>query len=235
MNWEDLSVYRPLIKEDLKAAKKDLTNLVANEFVDDGFVLRERKLYRLSNDILQVIHIDTRGTWMGASEYFKVYISICSVYDIDSLVKGYDDLTNIGIDKLMPEIRDHERITQEYPLLADYLNRKIRESVLPYLFQFKSSNDVLNHFDKIKLNRDSNDLKWNDNLILFSELANKNIVRSTEILDKKLTWLKQSDLNDIAIQETELLSKLVNERNWDEIETLLIERKQMVFKKLKLK
>lgn len=169
MNWEDLNVYRPLKKEDLKDAKKDLTNLIANEFVDDGFELRERKLYRLSNDILQVIHIDTRGTWMGSSEYFKVYISICSVYDIDTLLKDYDDLASIGIDELLPKIKDHERITQEYTLLADYLSRKIHESVLPYLFQFKSSNDVLNQLDKIKLNRDSNNIKWNDNLILFSE------------------------------------------------------------------
>lgn len=66
-------------------------------------------------------------------------------------------------------------------------------------------------------------------------MANKINLRSTEILNKKLIWFKQSDLNDIAIQETELFLKLVNERNWEEIETLLLERKQKVFKKLKLK
>lgn len=233
MIWEDLIVYRPLHNEELKTAKKDLTNLISSRFADDGFVLKQRKLYRLSLDLFHVIDIDTRGNWMGSNEYFKINVSVCSVYDTDTLVNGYDDPISLRLEELLPGIRNHDRITQEYPLLADYLSEKIRESVLPYFLHFKSSTDVLKQLERIKLNRDPHSFEWNDNLILFSELANKINSKSREILEKKLSWYNQSEANEPAIQETKLLLKLVNDNKWADIEAMLLKKKAMVFYQLK--
>ena len=40
MNWEDLKVYRPLKKEELKTAYKDFTKIVAENLLQDGFELK---------------------------------------------------------------------------------------------------------------------------------------------------------------------------------------------------
>ncbi len=51
MNWEDLKVYRPLKKEDLKTAYKDFTKIIADNLRADGFELKGRKLIKQSNDL----------------------------------------------------------------------------------------------------------------------------------------------------------------------------------------
>ena len=143
MNWEDLTVYTPLKKEGLQTAYKDFTKIVAGSLVQDGFELRGRKLIKKSDDLFHIVHLDTRGSWMGTSDSFKTEISICSVYDTDTFVLNYELTASKKIEDLVPKIRNYYRITQEYPLLADFLTRKIRESILPYFSQYQTSKDVL--------------------------------------------------------------------------------------------
>ena len=55
MNWEDLKVYRPLKKEELKTAYKDFTKIIAGNLLVDGYKLKGRKLIKQSNDLFHII------------------------------------------------------------------------------------------------------------------------------------------------------------------------------------
>lgn len=151
MNWEDLKVYRPLKKEELKTAYKDFTRIIAENLLLDGYALKGRKLIKQSDDLFYVIHLDTRGSWMGTSDSFETEISICSIYDTDTFILNYELTASKKIEDLVPKIRNHYRISKEYPLLADFLTRKIKESILPYFSQYKSSKDILNSLTNFKL------------------------------------------------------------------------------------
>lgn len=235
MNWEDLKVYRPLKKEDLKAAYKDFTKIVAENLLNEGFESRGRKLIRQSNDLLHIIHLDTRGSWMGTSESFKTEISICSVYDTDTFILNYELSATKKIEELVPKIRNHYRITQEYTLLADFITRKIREYVLPYLSKFQTSKDVLNNRKMFKLDNVSEITERNSNLILFCELTNKIDEDSSEILRNRISKLKSIISGATSIENEEFLLNLIQEKNWDKINEILIDNKKQVFKKLKFK
>lgn len=235
MNWEDLKVYRPLKKEELKTAYKDFTKIIADNLLVDGYELKGRKLIKQSNDLFYVIHLDTRGSWMGTSDSFKTEISLCSVYDTDTFILNNELTASKKIEDLVPKIRNYYRITQEYPLLADFLTRKIRESVLPYFSQYKSSRDVLSQLAKFKLDNISEITERNSNLILYCELANKTDLKSTEILIDRLAKYRKINVDDKIIRHTELLLDLIQKRKWEELEKLLDDNKRQVFKKLKIK
>ncbi len=235
MNWEYLKVYRPLKKEELKTAYKDFTKIIADNLLVDGFELKGRKLIKQSNDLFHIIHLDTRGSWMGTSDSFKTEISICSVYDTDTFILNYELTAAKKIEDLVPKIRNYSRITQEYPLLADFLTRKIRESILPYFSQYKSSRDVLNQLTKFKLDNTAEITERNSNLILYCELANKTGLKSAEILIGRLTKYRKINVDDKIIKQTELLLSLIQNHQWEEVDILLIDNKRQVFKKLKIK
>ena len=235
MNWEDLKVYRPLKKEELKTAYKDFTKIIADNLLADGYELKGRKLVKQSTDLFHIIHLDTRGSWMGTSDSFKTEISICSVYDTDTFILNYELTASKKIEDLVPKIKNYYRVTQEYSLLADFLTRKIRESILPYFSQYKSSRDILNQLTKFKLDNPTEITERNSNLILFSELANKTVIKSTEILTDRLTKYRNIKADDKIIKQTEWLLSLIQGRQWEEIDNLLSDNKRLVFKKLKIK
>ena len=235
MNWEDLKVYRPLKKEELKTAYKDFTKIIADNLLVDGYELKGRKLIKQSNDLFHIIHLDTRGSWMGISDSFKTEISICSVYDTDTFILNYELTASKKIEDLVPKIRNYYRITQEYLLLADFLTRKIRESILPYLSQYKSSKDILNKLSKFKLDNTTEITERNSNLIIYCELANKTDLKSAEILIDRLTKYRKINVDDKIIKHTELLLDLIQKSKWEEVEKLLDDNKRQVFKKLKIK
>lgn len=235
MNWEDLKVYKPLKKEELKTAHKDFTKIMADNLLADGYELKGRKLVKQSTDLFHIIHLDTRGSWMGTSDSFKTEISICSVYDTDTFILNYELTASKKIEDLVPKIKNYYRVTQEYSLLADFLTRKIRESILPYFSQYKSSKDILNQLTKFKLDNPTEITERNSNLILFSELANKTVIKSTEILTDRLTKYRNIKADDKIIKQTEWLLSLIQGRQWEEIDNLLSDNKRLVFKKLKIK
>lgn len=235
MNWEDLKVYRPLKKEELKTAYKDFTRIIAENLLLDGYALKGRKLIKQSDDLFYVIHLDTRGSWMGTSDSFETEISICSIYDTDTFILNYELTGSKKIEDLVPKIRNHYRISKEYPLLADFLTRKIKESILPYFSQYKSSKDILNSLTNFKLDNTTEITERNSNLILYCELANKKDFKSAEILNDRLTKYRRINVEEKLIKHTELLLDLIKNRKWEEVEKLLEDNKVQVMKKLKIK
>jgi hypothetical protein len=235
MNWEDLKVYIPLKKEELKTAYKDFTKIIANNLLVDGYELKGRKLIKQSNDLFHIIHLDTRGSWMGTSDSFKIEISICSIYDTDTFVLNYELTASKKIEDLVPKIRNYYRISQEYPLLADFLTRKIRESILPYFSQYKSSKDILNYLSKFKLDNTTEITERNSNLILYCELAIKTNLKSAEILIARLTKYRKINIDEKIIKHTEFLLDQIQKSKWEEVDKLLEDNKRQVFKKLKIK
>jgi hypothetical protein len=235
MNWEDLTVYKPLRKEDLKLAYKDFTRIVADNLFQDGFENRGRKLIKQSDDLFHIIHLDTRGSWMGTSDSFKTEISICSVYDTDTFVLNHELSASKKIEDLVPKIRNYYRITQEYQLLADSITRKIREYILPYFSRYQTSKDVLNNRRRFKLDNLTEITERNSNLILYCELTNKIDIVSSKILSTRLAKFRSLKNADSSIKEADELLHLIQEKNWDKINEKLIDNKRQVFKKLKLK
>lgn len=235
MNWEDLKIYRPLKKEDLKTAYKDFTKIVAENLIQDGFELKGRKLFKQSNDLFHIVHLDTRGSWTGISDSFKTEISICSVYDTETFILNYELTASRKIEDLVPNIRNYYRITEEYQLLADFLTRKIREKVLPYFSQYKTSKDILNNRGKFKLDNVSEITERNSNLILYCELTNKIDKVSSEILSTRLARLRNLKNVDSSIKVAVDLLHLIQDKNWEKINEILIDNKRQVFKKLKIK
>jgi len=235
MNWEHLKVYKPLKRDDLKIAYKDFTKIVAENLLQDGFELKGRKLFKQSNDLFHIVHLDTRGSWTGISDSFKTEISICSVYDTETFILNYELTASRKIEDLVPNIKNHYRITEEYPLLADYLTRKIREQVLPYFSQYKTSKDILNNRKKFKLDNVSEITERNSNLILYCELTNKIDKVSSEILSAKLTRLRNLKDVDSSIIVVDDLLHLIQDKNWEKINEILIDNKLQVFGKLKIK
>lgn len=232
MKWEDLKVYRKLSKEELKPAFKHFTSIVALNLKPFGFVLHGRMLVRLLNDLFQVIHIDTRGSWSGISEYFKTEISLVAVTDKSPFVRGFDLTGRRRIEELAAGLRNYNQITQEYPLLADYLSRQVTESVLPYFNKYSNSGLVLNDRNFFKTNYS------HDNLILFCELQNKMDIEARAIIIKNLSFYAsitpaKSALHEF-IDELELYKNRLEVDDWVSIQQKLEENKSEVLRKLKI-
>lgn len=219
----------------IKNSVQDFTKIVAENLLQDGFELKGRKLFKQSNDLFHIVHLDTRGSWTGISDSFKTEISICSVYDTETFILNYELTASRKIEDLVPNIRNYYRITQEYPLLADFLTRKIREKVLPYFSQYKTSKDILNNRKKFKLDNVSEITERNSNLILYCELTNKIDKVSSEILSTRLARLRNLKNVDSSIKEADDLLHLIQDKNWEKINEILIDNKRQVLKKLKIK
>lgn len=233
MIWEDLKVYRKLSKEELKPAFKDFTSIVAGYLKPFGFVLHGRMLIRLFNDLLQVIHLDTRGSWMGISDSFKIEISLVAVSDKSPFIRGFDLTGRKKIEEIAVGIRNYNRITQEYSLLADYLSRKIIESIFPYFEKFKSSVQVIGDREHFKTNYS------NDNLILYCELQNKVNIAAECMIAKTLAFYSsigavQSPILEYT-DELELYKQCLAVNDWLPVLQQLEQNKKEVLKKLKIK
>ena len=235
MKWEDLKVYNPLKKEDIKIAYKDFTKIIANNLKSEGFELKGRKLIKQSNDLFHIIHLDTRGSWMGTSDSFKTEISICSVHDTEIFILNYELSASRKIESLVPKIRNYYRISQEYILLAEYLTRKIKEYILPYFSKYKSSKDIISSKTKFKIDDISENIERNSNLVLYCELANHKSYLAHEILTKRIKNLQKIKPESPNLEEYKELLNLISQENWKNIDKILESKKEQVFKKLKIK
>jgi hypothetical protein len=236
MKWEELKVYRPLTKEELKPAYKHFTKIIADNLKAFGFFLHGRKLIRVSNDLLHIIHVDTRGNWMGINEYFKIDIAVMAVCDKSSFIRGFELTGCKRIEDISKNIRDHSRITQEYPLLADFITRRIIEYVIPYFDKYNSSGKVLDDRKSFKLADHS---KRNENLILFAELLNRKNVEAGKINEKALVFYSSINSGNTQLdeyfEEMELYKRCLYSNDWTTIEQKLQTNKTEVFRKLKIK
>jgi hypothetical protein len=235
MKWEELKVYRPLAKEELKPAFKDFTKIVAANLAPFGFSLVGRKLIARSNDLLQIIHLDTRGSWTGISDHFKTEIALLVVSDKSHFFRSAELTGSKRIEDIIIGIRDNYRITKEYALLADFLTRKIIDVILPYFDKYNSSEKILSNRDFFKL---GNQIENNENLILFCELQNRINIDAEKIIDKTLGFYSmvhpdKSPFNEYR-EELKIYKQGLLLNNWTIIEQKLQANETEVLRKIKL-
>ncbi len=245
--WEDLEIYKKLPKSEIKTAYQNFIKIIACNLKTHGFVKRGRKLYRVSNDLVEIIDIDTRGSWLGLSNHFKIKICLMPLCWPD-LSKEYYTVGGVDIEKIIPNIKNHYRITCEYELLADYFTRKIVKHVLPYFKHFNSTEKVVRRIEffnpkkilDLGLQADSNKLSY---LILFSEIKNHRNVYANEILIQIINqfeyWKKFPDSNSgFNFKFYEMykeLCELLKTEQWVEIDNWLLAIENIELKKLKFK
>ncbi|RAV97799.1 hypothetical protein [Pseudochryseolinea flava] len=233
MKWEDLKVYTPLAKEELKNAFKAFTKSIADNLAPLGFRLNGRMIQRISQDVIQTIHIDTRGSWTGVSEHYTIAISImpyCNTIFI------HDELSGIvNIEEIVPNIRNHTRITLEHPLLADFITRQIVAYVLPYFEQYRSTLEIAQNLRQFPTGNFS---KRNEAVVIFTALKNHNKAVANEEIKKvmhhwnnslsSLTKYFSTYLNDLNFFYDKL-----SENDWESIDQKLKVDEEAVLKKLK--
>ena len=61
--FEQLKVFKSLPKEQWKSAYNELNKVIGTHLKPYGFKKKGRKHYRLTNDLLEVIDVDNRGSW----------------------------------------------------------------------------------------------------------------------------------------------------------------------------
>ena len=234
MKWEDLKVYRPLSKQELKPAYRDFTQIVAANLKPFGFHLVGRKLIMLSNDLFHIVHLDTRGSWSGITEYFKTDISLVAVCDKSPFIRKVEYGGGKKIEDLVLGIRDHYRITKEYPLLANFLTEKIIENVLPYFDKYDTSIKVLANRQHFQFDSYRNEY---ENLILFCELQNGVNIKAAEIIDDILLFCNRLNMGPTGsneyMDELSIYKEGLQTENWQLIHEKLASNKEEVSKKLK--
>ncbi|SFJ76689.1 hypothetical protein [Myroides guanonis] len=189
MNWEDLKSYKPLEKGELSNAKISIENIVTEKLEPFGFRKFGRKLIRKSNDIVHIIHLDSRGSWQGSSSSLKTEFAIVSIFDTDILIENFEPISSSYIQHLEPKLKNYYQITKEFNLFAEYLSRKIIEIILPHLDKYLSSKDVLK--EGIKLG-------GTKNLEQFCRLINES---NEKISAEQLKAKKDAVLKKLKISE----------------------------------
>ena len=224
MKWEDLKVYKPLKKEELKKSFAEMTKQIYFHLKPYGFKKKGRKFLRLSNDLVEIIDIDFRGSWSGQNEYFETNLGLVPICK-EKLTEAYYPIAKTELKLLNSSIKNHYRITSEYPLLADYLGRLLIENALPYFDKFNSTKKVSKRIRdfKYKSTCGGSDIYQSHLLVLYSELKNHNTKRPLFIINQQIEFIKH--LINTSSQETGKLEKelqewlklleKVNSKNWD--------------------
>ncbi len=246
MIWEDLKVYKPLKKEDLKTAFRDLTKILGQNLKEYGFKKKDRKLYQLSNDILEIIDFDYRGSWTGQNEFFNTNIGLVPLC-WPELTKDYYLVASKEIKEIDTKIKNHYRISEEYNLLADYMTRRIVKYVLPYFDKYNSTAKIVKNTGdfKYKTKCGGNDIYKSNFLILFSELKQHKVKKAIKILDNEieyLTHLKTNSPDSIAqshleteLRQWETLKQQVINKNWLDLDLKFKQTERLEINRLKIK
>lgn len=246
MIWEDLKSYQPLKKEDLKLGFRTFTKIIGANLKAFGFKKKGRKLYRLSNDLLEVIDFDYRGNWTGQNEYFDTQVGLIPLC-WPNLAKDYYLVASKEIKEIDTTIKDHYRLTTEYELLADYLTKRIIKYVLPYFEKYNSTAKILMHAAdfKYKTVNGGNDINKSNFLILFAELKQHKLIKALEIIENELAFLNRHKVNmpasintialDTKLEQWNKLNILATTKNWSEMDGWLKQIENEEIKRLKIK
>lgn len=238
MKWEELKVYRPLTKEELKPAFKTFTAIIADQLKPFGFVQHGRKMILLSNDLLHVIHIDTRGSWSGVSDHFETIVSLCAVSDKSPVIRGFELTGGRKLEEIAVGIRDSYRVTKEYELLADFLSRKIVEKVFPYFRKYDHSSKILNDPGSFVIGTPQ---AKNESLVLHCELQNRQNRLAGQIVDQTLAFYRSLGTYSSSpkfseyFEELEIFRDALQKGDWLSIDDKISKNRAEVFKKLKIK
>ncbi|WP_034057051.1 DUF4304 domain-containing protein, partial [Lacinutrix jangbogonensis] len=74
--FEKIKVFKSLPKEQWKPAYNELNIIIGANLKEYGFKKKGRKHYRLTNDLLEIIDIDNRGSWSGARDDIEIRIGL---------------------------------------------------------------------------------------------------------------------------------------------------------------
>lgn len=235
MIWEELKVYRPLKKEELKESYKKFTSIIAENLSYFGFKLVGRRLIKKSNDLFHIIHLDTRGSWTGLSDSFKTEIAITSIYDKEVFVKNYELTGSRSMESLIPNLRNYYRITEEYPLLADFITRKIIDYILPYFDKYSSSKQILADRANFKIDNLTQATERNRNLIMLCESGNNQNIQASNIIRSKIDFIQKLNNGSDELKDLVKLLNMLEAEDWEGIREVLNSYKAEIFKKLKIK
>ena len=74
--FEKIKVFKSLPKEEWKPVYNELNKIIGTNLKQYGFKKKGRKHYRLTNDLLEVIDVDNRGSWSGAKDDIEIRIGL---------------------------------------------------------------------------------------------------------------------------------------------------------------
>ncbi|SDY06593.1 protein of unknown function [Lutibacter oricola] len=234
-DFEKIKVFKNLPKDQWKTAYKELNQIIAENLEEFGFKKKGRKHYRLTNDLLEVIDVDNRGSWLGATNSIEIRIGLVP-YCWEGLINEYHLVGSKRIDEIDKSIRKHFRISQEYKLLADYLSKRIISKILPFFDKYNSTDKILREPSIFPYFTKNGGIEiYNSQfLILFSELKQHKISKAIKILENEIEFVRR--VENIETEEKLIgLLKLIKTDNWNEIDNILEENEKNNLKKLRIK
>ena len=233
--YEKIRVFKNLPKEKWKPSFNELNKIIGKNLKEYGFKKKGRKHYRLTNDLLEIIDIDNRGSWTGATKEIEIRIGLVP-YCWEGLVNEYYLIGSKSIEELDYTIRKHFSISDKYLILAEYLSDKLIKFALPFFEKYNSTKKIISKPYIFSHNRKENgNLFYKSHLlILFSELKQHKVNKSIEILKNEIEFYKRLE-NCEKINKIRELKELVETKNWSEIDYLFKQNENKELKKLKIK
>lgn len=233
--FEKIKVFKSLPKEQWKPAYNELNKIIGANLKVYGFKKIGRKHYRLTNDLLEVIDIDNRGSWTGAKDDIEIRIGLVPIC-WEGLTNEYYLIGSKKIEEVDKTIRKHFRISEEYLLLADYLSEKLIANALPFFEKYNSTKKITSqpYIFPFYSKCGGNDIFKSQFLILFSELKQHKANNAIEILENEIELHERLENVEI-VKQWKKLKELIKKENWTEIDKILAENEQKELKKLKIK
>jgi hypothetical protein len=233
--FEKIKVFNSLPKEEWKPAYNELNKIIGANLKEYGFKKKGRKHYRLTNDLLEVIDVDNRGSWSGAKDDIEIRIGLVP-FCWQGLTNEYYLVGSKSIEEIDKTIRKHFRISKEYLILADYLSERIIKNVLPYFEKYNSTKKITSQpyifpYQDSHLTFDT----YNSHLlILFAEIKQHKVDKAIMIL-KKLIEVSTHFENELELKKWMKIKTLIENNNWESIDKILTENEQRELNKLKIK
>lgn len=232
--FEQIKVFNSLPKKEWKLAYNELNKIIGINLKEYGFKKKGRKHYRLTNDLLEVIDIDNRGSWSGAKDDIEVRIGLVP-YCWRNLTDEYYLIGSKKIEEIDNTIRKHFKISEEYIVLANYLSEKLIKKVLPFFDKYNSTKKITNnpYIFPFYSKCGGNDIYKSQFLILFSELKQHKPNNAIEILENEIEFHERLE-NEEIVDQWKKLKELIEKGNWNEIDKVLAENELKELNKLKI-
>ncbi len=233
--FEQIKVFKSLPKEQWKTAYNELNKIISENLKEYGFKKKGRKHYRLTNDLLEVIDIDNRGSWTGATDDIEIRIGLVP-YCWEGLTNEYYLIGSKKIEEIDNTIRKHFRISEEYILLANYLSEKLISKALPFFEKYNSTKKITSqpYIFPLYSKCGGNDIFKSQFLILFSELKQHKANNVIEIIENEIELHEKLENIEI-VNNWKKLKELIERRSWTEIDKILSKIEQIELNKLKIK
>lgn len=233
--FEQIKVFKSLPKEQWKTAYNELNKIISANLKEYGFKKNGRKHYRLTNDLLEVIDIDNRGSWTGVTDNIEIRIGLVP-YCWEGLINEYYLIGSKKIEEIDNTIRKPFRISEEYVLLANYISEKLIANALPFFEKYNSTKKITSqpYIFPFYSKCGGDDIFKSQFLILFSELKQHKANKGIEIIENEIELHKKLENTEI-VNDWKKLKELIERESWTEIDKILFEIEQKELKKLKIK